>query len=1159
MEIYQLLDRVYTIFSEIQPYTDEGRITWFNQGRNVERYIFDSAGRNPSLQEFHEAFLHTWNSDDELGNLDMRDVYFRLTFHQYTFLPRNYQYPGMNQRLHDVYDREQRYLQDRTYARGKRKLLDGKPFTVVNPLGFVMNGIFPIDGGNNGECLLICLLHKFLLDDQTCLSLFGQKEIRKQFRGNRIKLKKSIEGIQEGLNESSPFYSFYRELMNTLKTKLHSLGDPSVGEDYINGLVEKFPRFQILVFYMENTYVRRKARGVDFDLEQAKKLTIPLIYYQKDQHVDLIINLEDFLKKGHQLCWKCGTVYPKRTGCDGVVRKHMNYYYEGKDFYETHQCNDIIKCVGCCRSVDICKQMDDFNEMKLCKTCNIECRNTTCLTYHQGNKKCQVIRYVCPTCSVVYCKGTDHVCGLTFCKKCRILRSNPHECRYPKKKKYSHKIQSVFYFFDLECRLDYDEETDKYNHVVNFINVQSEDGGSWDFDDSLGFFQFLEKLNSPCKYYFFAHNMGKYDGKILVDDYKKIYKEYPQVQYGGQKILQIEFKSNFEETEIFIRDSLFHLTQSLDSFTSTFNLDPTQFKKGFFPYRFNTIENQNYIGSIPAIEFFDPDRMSVKKRTAFLKWYAEQSGEYDFQKELKEYCRDDVKLLKAGLLAYRDIGKKITGICPLKSFTIASFAMTNFATNHYNPEKTPIYPMTPEQEEFVQHTFHGGRTDVRQQIVELTPEQIERGERIAYDDIVSLYPSVQFFDELPFGFPRWEHNPPVTILATFFGFAKVDYIVLSYHHHPIPLYIKDKKLITDLNDHTEIYLTSVEIQKMISSGYYRFTKVHTILHYEKSRDIFSSYVAEAVGGKTMNSRDPSPHDEQVLQEWYDHTDGKMDLRGKKFENNPGMKALFKLMANSNWGKFGQRSDGEYNSVLLLNISEMLLCYDEETAGNLKIIEVNHDPDIPDKYLVSLKGQFKAMFDGDKKDYMGMIRNKAIASMVTANARCRLWDMLNKISSRVLYHDTDSIIYIKSANPNENIVNGYMLGQWEPELKPTEYIDKFVCIGPKSYAYRKIDENGESKDVIKMKGVPMHYETSQKLTLESMKQLVLDQNYHLVTKSIQFRHSKAEGMKTYDQSKVIRNTASKGVLVPEWNHMFLPFGFERHVPKDWFLNKEQFLN
>jgi len=110
-EIYQILGTIHQMFMEIQGFVDEGRITWFNRGRHIEKYIFDTAGRNPDLEEFQVAFMNTFNSDDEIGDVDIRDIYFQLTFHQYTFLPPNYQYHGMNLNLLNIYRREQRYLQ----------------------------------------------------------------------------------------------------------------------------------------------------------------------------------------------------------------------------------------------------------------------------------------------------------------------------------------------------------------------------------------------------------------------------------------------------------------------------------------------------------------------------------------------------------------------------------------------------------------------------------------------------------------------------------------------------------------------------------------------------------------------------------------------------------------------------------------------------------------------------------------------------------------------------------------------------------------------------------------------------------------------------------------------------------------------------------------
>eukprot|EP00732_Lithocolla_globosa_P000392 Lithocolla_globosa_v1_NODE_115_length_6172_cov_14.462155.p10 type:complete len:109 gc:universal NODE_115_length_6172_cov_14.462155:5103-4777(-) len=57
-------------------------------------------------------------------------------------------------------------------------------------------------------------------------------------------------------------------------------------------------------------------------------------------------------------------------------------------------------------------------------------------------------------------------------------------------------------------------------------------------------------------------------------------------------------------------------------------------------HKFNTIENQNYIGSYPAVEYYEPGRMSAQGRTEFLAWHASKTDEvYNFQHELVLFIR----------------------------------------------------------------------------------------------------------------------------------------------------------------------------------------------------------------------------------------------------------------------------------------------------------------------------------------------------------------------------------------------------------------------------------------------------------------------------------------------------------------------------------------
>jgi hypothetical protein len=101
-------------------------------------------------------------------------------------------------------------------------------------------------------------------------------------------------------------------------------------------------------------------------------------------------------------------------------------------------------------------------------------------------------------------------------------------------------------------------------------------------------------------------------------------------------------------------------------------------------------------------------------------------------------------------------------------------------------------------------------------------------------------------------------------------------------------------------------------------------------------------------------------------------------------------------------------------------------------------------------------------------------------MTTSHARMRLYDMMNKLGERVLYTDTDSIIYTKSID-NSNVVKlGNYLGDWTDELEGKN-ITTFVSGGPKCYGY--VLDDGSSK--MKLKGFSLNYKNTRALNLTNM--------------------------------------------------------------------------
>jgi exonuclease I len=100
---------------------------------------------------------------------------------------------------------------------------------------------------------------------------------------------------------------------------------------------------------------------------------------------------------------------------------------------------------------------------------------------------------------------------------------------------------------------------------------------------------------------------------------------------------------------------------------------------------FNKKENQNYVGLILCEQYYNPNEMTPKNREAFQKWHKEQRNNnvvFDFVKEITEYCRSDVDILRRSCMEFRELFRNSTGINPFeKCLTIASTCQLVYRTN----------------------------------------------------------------------------------------------------------------------------------------------------------------------------------------------------------------------------------------------------------------------------------------------------------------------------------------------------------------------------------------------------------------------------------------------------------------------------------------------
>lgn len=115
---------------------------------------------------------------------------------------------------------------------------------------------------------------------------------------------------------------------------------------------------------------------------------------------------------------------------------------------------------------------------------------------------------------------------------------------------------------------------------------------------------------------------------------------------------------------------------------------------------------------------------------------------------------------------------------------------------------------------------------------------------------------------------------------------------------------------------------------------------------------------------------------------------------------------------------------------------------------------------------------------------------ALAAHVTAYGRIELYRAIDSLESvrphRVLYFDTDSIIFTELPSDNDSLPMGDLLGNLTDEIDSSLRIVKFYSHGPKSYGlYLESIENSSEfvKPILKNKGIQLTYETADVLTYD----------------------------------------------------------------------------
>ena len=169
-------------------------------------------------------------------------------------------------------------------------------------------------------------------------------------------------------------------------------------------------------------------------------------------------------------------------------------------------------------------------------------------------------------------------------------------------------------------------------------------------------------------------------------------------------------------------------------------------------------------------------------------------------------------------------------------------------------------------------------------------------------------------------------------------------------------------------------------------------------------------------------------------------------------------------------------------------------------------------------------------------------NVVIAAFTTAYARLKLYDLLDLLQERVLYYDTDSVVYVHKQDKPDPPLGNY-LGDLTNELDDDDYITSFISGGPKNYSY----QTKKGKSDTKIRGITMTHSTSQKLTHDVIRELVRlycdpseESEKVTITRDNITRDKKEKKIVTKKMKKDYRPVYNKRVV--NENYETLPYGY-----------------